>query len=181
MQVVQGKKKDAKKLVEQVDKARIDEAQQKFDTFQTVLNDKEYSIKLDKDETDFMYDNFLSTIKWKGYECYAIDHIYEALSKISDPETEMIDGKLSGQFIEAIFHFIKTYEGVGFENAKMFKVIADEFAKPMQELNNDRQILRDLSLELMAAENGISVEQLVNAPAPEDDKQAAEEVKPVAE
>jgi hypothetical protein len=181
MRVVKGKKKDTKDVVEQVNKLKIDEARQKFDAFQSVLNDKEYAIKLDKKETRFMYDNFLTTVKWKGYECYAVDQIYDALSKISNSKTGTINGKLSSQFIEAIFHFIKTYEGTGFENAKLFKVVADEFAKPMQELNNDRQILRDLSLELMAAENGISVEELANMPVPGNEAKLTEEVKPTVD
>ena len=45
----------------------------------------------------------------------------------------------------------------------MFRRICDQFALPMKEINDDRQILRDHSLELVAAEQGISVETLVEA------------------
>ena len=45
----------------------------------------------------------------------------------------------------------------------MFRSICDQFALPMQEINTDRQMLKDIALELTATEKGISVESLVQA------------------
>jgi hypothetical protein len=56
---------------------------------------------------------------------------------------------------------LKNYESKGFEFAQTFKEACDQFAVPMQEINQDRQNLRDASLEMTAAEQGISVENLV--------------------
>jgi hypothetical protein len=58
---------------------------------------------------------------------------------------------------------LKNYVGTGVDAAIKFRSICDQFALPMQEINVDRQTLKDIALELTAAEKGISVESLVNS------------------
>ena len=145
----------------QIDQKRIAEAQEKFDSVRQLLETKNYAVLLTVEETKYLFENFYETVEWKGYESYAISETYEKLQGI------VVDGALNGntlvEIVEAIFHFLKNYPGKGVENAKMFRRICDQFALPMKEINDDRQTLRDLSLELVAAEQGISVENLVEA------------------
>ena len=146
---------------DQIDPKRVAEAQEKFDTIRQLLETKNYSVLLTVEETKYLFENFYESVEWKGYESYAIAETNDKLSAI------VVDGALNGstavEIIEAIFHFLKNYPGKGVENAKMFRRICDQFALPMKEINDDRQQLRDLSLELVAAEQGISVENLVEA------------------
>lgn len=145
----------------QIDPKRVAEAQEKFDTVRQLLETKNYAALLSVEETQYLFENFYETVEWKGYESYAISETYEKLQGI------VVDGALNGntavEIIEAVFHFLKNYPGKGVENAKMFRRICDQFALPMKEINDDRQTLRDLSLELVAAEQGISVENLLEA------------------
>jgi len=145
----------------QIDQKRVAEAQEKFDTIRQLLETKNYAVLLSVEETKYLFENFYETVEWKGYESYAISETYEKLQGI------VVDGALNGntavEIVEAIFHFLKNYPGKGVENAKMFRRICDQFALPMKEINDDRQTLRDLSLELVAAEQGITVENLVEA------------------
>lgn len=76
-------------------------------------------------------------------------------------EGSTLNGKIPTEIVEAVFHFLKNYSGQGVESAGLFKQICDQFALPMKEVNEDRQHLRDISLELVAAEQGIEVETLV--------------------
>ena len=142
-----------------VDPALVEAAQQKFDVLRQQLETKEYSVELSTELTKFLFDEFYSKVSWKGYESYAISETYDQLSTI------VKDGVLSGlakvEVIEAIFHFLKNHIGTGVTDARGFKQICDAFAVPMKEINEDRQRLRDASLELVAAEQGISVESLV--------------------
>jgi hypothetical protein len=78
-----------------------------------------------------------------------------------------IDSGADAPIIEAIFHFLKNYVGTGVDSAIKFRSICDQFALPMQDINNDRQTLKDVALELTAAEKGITVESLVNSFDPE--------------
>ena len=80
---------------------------------------------------------------------------------------DKIDSGADAPIIEAIFHFLKNYIGTGVDSAIKFRSICDQFALPMQEINTDRQTLKDVALELTAAEKGISVESLVNSFDPE--------------
>lgn len=142
-----------------VDQAKVEELKEKFDLMQKQLTDKLYDIKLSKEETSFLFDVVYDNIPWKGYESYAISETHTQLKEL------IKNGELNGgakvEIIEAIFHFIKSYESKGVENAKLFRGIADQFALPVQEINTDRQEMRDISLELVSVEQGIPVEQLV--------------------
>lgn len=164
-------KKGTSKVVAEVDAAnqvvnqeRIDKSQRDFDTFNAVLNEKKYGVKVSADSAVYLLDDFLNKIAWSGYESYAIKEIYEAVNGIrseSDKKGNFsIEGDLKPEVIEAIFYFVKKYEGHGWKEAIVFKGVADAFAIPMQEINGDRQVLRDLSLELIAAEQGVEVEKI---------------------
>jgi hypothetical protein len=99
--------------------------------------------------------------QWKGYESYAISETYRQLE--AERDGNGINAKFSVEIIEATFHFLKNFIGTGFELAIPFKKICDQFALPVQEINQDRQSLKDASLELIASEKGIKVEELVEA------------------
>jgi len=142
----------------QIDQARIAEAQEKFDRTRQILETKEYGIALTEEQTKFFMEDFFQNVSWKGYESYAIAETHKAMKSL------VKDGTLAGntkvEIIEAIFHFLKNHVSTGIDKADMFRQVCDQFAISMKEINDDRQELRDLSLELVAAEQGITVEQV---------------------
>lgn len=138
----------------------VAELKEKFDNLQTQLNSKEYSVLLNKEQTEFFLNEVFETIEWKGYESYAISEtntVFRDLVKKGE-----INGTAKPEIIEAIFHFLKNYTGKGVKNATVFRQICDQFAIPMTELNQDRQTLRDVSLELVSAEQGVPIEQVIS-------------------
>jgi len=141
------------------DPVRLAEAQEKFDQFRQMLETKNYDIALTADQTTALFDVFYSKVAWKGYESYAIAETFDKLNALVVDHT--LVGKTSVEIVEAIFHFLKNHIGTGVEEAKAHKQLCDQFAIPMKEINEDRQELRDRSLEVVAAEQGITVENLV--------------------
>lgn len=146
-----------------IDQARVEELREKFDLIQNQLNSKEYDTLLNEEQTTHLMNSVFPNFQWKGYESYAITETYEKLSEIVNKSEgeKSINGKFRPEIIEAIFHFLKNYVSSGVENARIFRQICDQFAIPMTEINQDRQNLKDLSLELVSAEQGIPVEQLI--------------------
>lgn len=144
---------------EGVDPKRVEELREKFDLIQNQLNEKKYDLYLDKKQTEFLFSEVYENLQWKGYESYAISETYDQLKSLTAKGE--INGQCKVEIIEATFHFLKNHHSTGVENARLFRQICDQFAIPMQAINNDRQELKDLSLELVAAEQGIPVEQLV--------------------
>lgn len=144
----------------EVDATKLAAAQEKFDNFRQLLETKKYDIFLSVEQTEFFFNDFYKNVEWKGYESYAISETFERLSVLKNGQGEL-KGKTEVEITEAIFHFLKNYVGKGHESAKLFKGICDQFALPVKEINEDRQELRDLSLELVSIEQGIPVEELV--------------------
>jgi hypothetical protein len=144
---------------ESVDKKLVAELTEKFNALQTALESKKYGVALNEEQTSFLFDQFFVNVSWKGYEAYAIAETHKSLKDIVSKK--VVNGKTNVEIIEAIFHFLKNYEAKGHQFAQTFKEVCDQFAVPMQEINQDRQDLRDASLEMTAAEQGISVENLV--------------------
>ena len=138
---------------------------EKFDNMKMLVDTKKYSILLDKDQTNALMNEFYPAFQWKGYESYAVAETYNQLSEMV--KDDKIDSGADAPIIEAIFHFLKNYVGTGVDSATKFRSICDQFALPMQDINNDRQTLKDVALVLTAAEKGITVESLVNSFDPE--------------
>ena len=143
-----------------VDQKLVAELTEKFEALRVELETKQYGVALNKEQSTFLLNEFFVNVSWKGYEAYAIAETYKALKGNLGKNGE-INGKINVEIIEAIFHFLKNYEAKGHEFAQTFKEACDQFAVPMQEINQDRQDLRDSSLAMTAAEQGISVENLV--------------------
>lgn len=161
-------KKEKEALKEQesaVNQEKIDKAQQNFDTFNAVLVEKKYPVKLSFVASNYLMKEFFSNLKFKGAEAYAVKEVYDNMQSLvlkgnNQSKEYLINGELKAEIIEAMFFFIKQYEGRGYLEASLFKEVADGFSTPMQLLNEDRQYLRDLSLELIAAEQGVEVEKI---------------------
>jgi len=144
-----------------IDQVKVAELSEKFDAMKQVVDTKKYAILLDKDQTNALLNEFYPSFQWKGYESYAVAETYNQLSEMV--KSDKIESSADAPIIEAIFHFLKNYVGTGVDAAIKFRSICDQFALPMQEINMDRQTLKDIALELTAAEKGISVESLVNS------------------
>lgn len=141
----------------QIDQKRIAEAQENFDRTRQIIETKSYGLALNKEQTTYLLERFFDQVSWKGYESYAIAESYKQIKELV--KKNEINGKSKVEIIEAIFHFLKNHIGTGVKDAEIFKQVCDQFAVPMKEINEDRQTLRDLSLELIAAEQGITVEK----------------------
>lgn len=154
------KAEDVQEQTPQVDQKKIAELQEKFDRERQLIETKQYGVALNEEQTAFLFDEFYEFVDWKGYESYAISETHNQLTQLRQ-EGSTLNGKIPTEIVEAVFHFLKNYSGQGVESAGLFKQICDQFALPMKEVNEDRQHLRDISLELVAAEQGIEVETLV--------------------
>lgn len=144
-----------------VDQAKLDQLQEKFDVLQSTINNKKYDVLLDEKLTQVLMNEIFPQFQWKGYESYAVSETYSQFE--SSRNGKGIKSKFPAEIIEATFHFLKNFMGSGFELAIPFKKICDQFALPIQEINQDRQNLKDVSLEIIASEKGINVEDLVEA------------------
>ena len=144
-----------------IDQVLVAELTEKFDAIRQVVDTKKYSVLLDKDQTSALLNEFYPAFQWKGYESYAVAETYTQLTEMV--KGDKIDAGADAPIIEAIFHFLKNYVGTGVDSAIKFRSICDQFALPMQEINVDRQAVKDVALELTAAEKGITVESLVNS------------------
>jgi hypothetical protein len=140
--------------------AKLAAAQEKFDKFQNNLTTKEYDLYLTAEQTTGMMETIFPKMNWKGYEAYAVSETYKTLNQLTNKKGE-VKGGVKAEIAEAVFHFLKEFQGVGIEYAEMFKAICDQFAMVINEINKDRQELRDLSLELISLEQGIPVEDVV--------------------
>lgn len=142
-----------------IDTVKVAELKENFDLVQSQLTNKEYDITLNEEQTTFLFNEVYEGIVWKGYESYAISETHDTLHKLVT--NNALVGKTRTEIVEAIFHFLKNYTTNGVTSARLFRQICDQFALPMTEINNDRQTLRDLSLELVSVEQGIPVEELI--------------------
>jgi hypothetical protein len=149
------------KAKSQIDHAKVAELTEKFDAAKQMVDTKKYNVLLDKPQTSSLLNEFYPDFSWKGYESYAVAETYKQLSELV--KDDQINAGVDAPIVEAIFHFLKNYVGRGIDSAVMFRSICDQFALPMQEINTDRQMLKDIALELTATEKGISVESLVQA------------------
>jgi hypothetical protein len=160
MKVIKAKDVPQTKTVSgEVNPNAIAELQEKFDAMKQMIDTKSYDIFLDPELSKFFFESFYPAIQWKGYESYAVSESFDRMMDIKQDDGS-VRGKARPEIIEAVFHFIKSYMGSGIENARSFKRMADQFAITIQEINQDRQNLKDISLELVAAEKGITVESL---------------------
>jgi hypothetical protein len=144
-----------------IDPKKVEELREKFDVLNKELNEKNYPVLLDSELTEVLMTKLYPEFLWKGYESYAISETYNQFESVRNGNG--INSKFPVEVIEATFHFLKNHVGKGFELAIPFKKICDQFAVTIQEINKDRQELKDLSLELVSAEQGIKVEDLVEA------------------
>lgn len=142
-----------------VDQEKLAKLQEDFDRLNQQLQTKEYDILLNKTQTDFLLNSFYNEVDWKGYESYAISETHRVISPLV--KKDEIKGKAKSEIIEAVFHFLKNYTSKGIKNASAHKSVCDQFAIPINEINKDRQTLRDVSLELVSVEQGIPVEEVV--------------------
>jgi hypothetical protein len=148
-----------KEKVNAPDAKKIAEMQEKFDSMKQLIDTKSYGVFLDAELSTYFFNELYPNIQWKGYESYAVSESHDRIADLKQ-EDGTVNGKVRPEIVEAIFHFIKNYVGTGIETARLFKRTADQFAITIQEINTDRQELKDISLELIAVEKGISIEQL---------------------
>lgn len=159
------KKQDVKVNSNEVDKTVVEQKEAQFDAINTAITNKKYELKLDTDAVAGLLD-FFDFVEWKGYECYGVEKLYDSLVpqlKEVGEESEnlfVLETDVEPDVVEAMFYFIKSYTANGIEDARSFRKMSDAFAIPMQNINIDRQALRDAALELQAAEQGMTVEEM---------------------
>jgi len=126
-----------------------------------------YTVKSTETSLDYLVKDFYQSVKWEGYECYAIDESYKEISKevskLKPSKTGRVSIKLKAEFLEATFHFIKKHFGTGLESARKHRLLAEDFSVAMARLNEDRAELREIAMKAEAAKHGISVEEYKTA------------------
>lgn len=149
-----------------VNKDLVEQKTVEFDALNSVIVNKQYKLSLDADAVDGLLD-FFEFVEWKGYECYGVEKLYDAivpqLHEYGEEGENLfkLEMDVEAEMVEAMFYFIKSYSSSGIERARSFRKMADAFAVPMQDINIDRKALRDAALELQAAESGMTVEEIV--------------------
>lgn len=144
-----------------VDREKLAQLQEKFDLMNQQVLAKEYTFSLNVEQTDFLMEIFFNEVEWKGYESYAISETHKVIA--AQVKKGKIEGKTKAEIVEAIFHFLKNFSSKGHSNAANHKSVCDQFALPMNEINQDRQNLRDLSLEIVSVEQGIPIEDVIKS------------------
>lgn len=144
-----------------IDKIKVAQLTEKFNALVDESEKKQYPVVLDEDTTKYLLNVFFNEIEWKGFESFAISKSYDRISEAV--KKNILNAELEPEIIEAIFHFVKSYQGKGVKNTNAHILLANGFAVAINELNKDRQELKDVALEIQAAELGISVEQLVRS------------------
>ena len=138
-----------------------------MNTMQDELAKKKYRVKTTTEVFEWMLNTFFTTVKWEGYECYAITETYNAFRKANEKLKPSKTGKVSftvlPEILEATFHFIKKYTGEGITTARNHRTVCEDFSVTMAELNTDRQKLMELATEAEAAKHGITVEDYKKA------------------
>ncbi len=135
----------------------------KMTDMQESLAKKKYKVKTTMYTFDWMMEQFYQTVKWEGYECYAIAETHKAYKKVYDkvvanpPKSGKVSIPVLPEILEASFHFMKKYDGVGLNVATLHRSLCEDFSVTMAELNKDRTALYDLATEAEAAKHGISV------------------------
>lgn len=144
-----------------IDLKKIEELKVKFDDFKDILDKKEYELTFTKECFDFLTGTFLNKIEWTGGEAYALSEIMKVL--YNDNNKPEVSISFKPEVLEAVFHFLKKFTDKGILYVNTFKQTTDKVAEGITKINQDRQELKDISLELVAAENGITVEQALTA------------------
>jgi hypothetical protein len=140
------------------DSKLIKKLETKFDKAQKAFGEQEYSVEITKETLTFLNGSFSKNLKFKGYASYGIDEVFKAVEMLKNGK-----GKWKREYVEAIFHFIKEYEGVGLSDARSHRALSDEIAPTMEIVQQNGQNLKDLATELEAAIQGIPVEDFVKA------------------
>lgn len=159
------KKQDVKVNSNEVDKKVVEQKEAQFDAVNSAVTGKKYELKLDTDAVEGLL-NFFDSVEWKGYECYGVEKLYDSfipeLKEVGEESENLfvLETEVEPDVVEAMFYFIKSYTANGIEEAHLFRKMADAFSVPMQNINIDRQALRDAALELQAAEQGMTVEEM---------------------
>jgi len=135
-----------------------------FDQKTEELNNKEYLLELSNEDYGYLINTFLPNLGWKGYECYAIEKIDEEIRRTFS-KSKSYKELVNKEVIQAVFHFLKNYEGKGVMQAKSNKRLSDIFAKPMADINKDYADVKEIAhaMEIqeqkdLAKEQGIELE-----------------------
>lgn len=161
MEIIKNEKKEELGNVKgekSIDNELVAQLEEKFDLMNQQLQEKKYALLLESQGVEFLTE-FFDNVKWTGYESYAIDETYRVLNESINNDS--IDVKFKPEIIEAVFHFMKKYEGRGIKFASNHKYVCDQLSVTINEINKDRQELQGLSLELIAAQHGITVEEVI--------------------
>ena len=144
--------------------AKVAKLEAKFEKAQKAFETQEYTMEVTKDSMTFLLTDFATNLKFKGYSSYGITEVYNALETLKeDKKTESFKGKFKKEYVEALFHFIREFEGTGLKTAKSHRALSDEVAPVMQKVNQNMQNFKDLATELEAAKQGVEPEELVRA------------------
>lgn len=155
-----------------VSKTNIKELELKFDKLTDELmgnegkgiKPKAYELKLQENSLSYLK-NLLLKGEWKGFqEATQLNFINEFLKTKSDKiETLKNDLKLTWNELNVFYSYIKNVSGSGINEALSYFELLNDVSIPMEQVLKDQQEHKNLALELQAAENGITVEQLSNS------------------
>lgn len=158
-----------KALSPDIDAGLVAALEGKFQEANDAAANASFTLRVTESAAEHLTGELLQGVKWKGLEAYALTKAAEDLRGIvskaariaSSDGPDELEFTIKHDLLEVIFHFVRNYEGVGYEGAKKLTQVAEVLVKPVNELNELRQRLRSAALEWEAAKNGMTPDQFV--------------------
>jgi hypothetical protein len=170
LKVVKTNKSVSKKSTK-IESNLIKELELKYDNFtkeifgnsELNIQPKAYKVELTKNGLEYLKYTISNTI-WKGLtEAIQLNEIEEFLSDKSQNNSYLnlnLNFELNWSQLNRLYSFIKNVQGLGIKDAKNYFDLINKLTIPMEQLLKDQQEHKNIVLELQAAQNGISVEQM---------------------
>lgn len=152
-----------------VDPAVLKALEDKFEAASSAANSATFTIRMQEGHASFMVNELVQKIKWKGLEAYGLSKATEdlrgivgAAAKLSESgKPDEVEFTIKHDLLEVVFHFLRNYDGVGYDDAKAVTQVAEVFVKPINELNELRAAMRSAAVDWEAAKHGMTPDQFV--------------------
>jgi hypothetical protein len=145
-----------------VDAAKVAELEVKWDQISDKLSKSIYVATMSRELALHFRDVVVESFSWKGPQCLIVEKIFEKLDACIDGQTTPeISIDFDHDLLEVLTVLINSYVSHGKTNTISFSKITEILSVPVQELQNNRKALREVSMELEAARQGMSLEDFI--------------------
>lgn len=145
-----------------VDAAKVAELELKWDQTSDKLNKSIYNATMSRELALHFRDVVVESFSWKGPQCLIVEKIFEKLDQCIDGQTgDEITIDFDHDLLEVLTVLANSYVSHGKVNTLAYSKITEILSKPVSELQANRKELREVSMELEAARQGMSLEDFI--------------------